>query len=126
MHSGHKLLLTQASLLTDKRMLIGVTGDQLLKKKSYADMLETFEKRCENVRNFLTALRGVSFEIDIFELNDPAGKAATDPEIQACILTKEVEKGGAIINEARTQNGLGQLDLVFVDMILAKDGEEEK
>ena len=30
MHSGHKILLTQASLLTKRRMLIGVTSSALL------------------------------------------------------------------------------------------------
>lgn len=82
-------------------MLIGVTGDSLLQKKSYADILETYSTRVSSVIEFLTLLRGDKFEIDIFELNDPAGKAATDKEITACVLTREVEKGGAIINAKR-------------------------
>ena len=71
-------------------------------------------------------LRGPEFSTDLFELNDPAGKAATDQEITACVLTREVEKGGAIINGKRQENGLEELELVFVDMILAKEGQEEK
>ena len=53
MHSGHKLLLTQAALLTGKRMLIGVTSDALLQKKKYASVLEPYSKREEYVRQFL-------------------------------------------------------------------------
>mmetsp|Transcript_1325 Transcript_1325/g.1710 ORF Transcript_1325/g.1710 Transcript_1325/m.1710 type:complete len:224 (-) Transcript_1325:168-839(-) len=99
MHSGHRLLLTQAALLTRDRMLIGVTSDALLKKKSYANIIQDFEARCESVRAFLSRLRGPDKPTaDIFELNDPAGRAATDPEIEACILTPEVRKGGDIIN----------------------------
>lgn len=33
MHSGHKLLLTQAVMLTRKKMIIGIAADKLLAKK---------------------------------------------------------------------------------------------
>ena len=39
MHLGHKLLLTQALLNSQHKMLVGVTGDSLLKKKAYAEYL---------------------------------------------------------------------------------------
>ena len=59
-------------------------------------------------------------KLNIFELNDPIGLAGTLPEMQACILTREVEKGGAMINEARVKAGLEPVDLVFANMILAE------
>lgn len=49
MHLGHKLLLTQACLLTKDVLHVGVTGDNLLQKKAYSEFLESFEKRKENV-----------------------------------------------------------------------------
>ena len=52
----------------------------------------------------------------MFELSDPAGRAATD-ELDACILTRETEKGGEIINSKRKENGLNELALVFVDIV---------
>ena len=126
MHSGHNYLLTQAALLTKKRMLIGVTSDILLKKKMHAHLVEPWEKRCDNVVRFLSRLCGPEIKIDLFELMDPAGKAATDNEIEACILTKEVEKGGQIINSRRQEEGLCEIPLVFVDMILVSQGTEEE
>lgn len=57
-HAGHLLLLTQAALMTRKKMLIGVTGDALLKKKSYADIIQPFELRVLAVRRFLERLCG--------------------------------------------------------------------
>lgn len=124
MHSGHRLLLTQAALLTTRRMLIGVTSDALLTKKAYADQLETFEQRCLSVKEFLHRLKGPeSLTIDIFALEDPAGQAATDDDLQAVILTKEVEKGGHFINDRRKENGKNQLEFAFVDMILVSDDE---
>jgi phosphopantetheine adenylyltransferase len=62
--------------------------------------------RADEVRNFLERLCGPSMVLDIFELDNPAGKAATDKELEACILTKEVSKGGQIINGMRSDNNL--------------------
>jgi phosphopantetheine adenylyltransferase len=41
-------------------------------------------------------------------------------------LTREVEKGGKMVNDAREKNGLGIVDLLFVDMILADADSSEK
>lgn len=65
-------------------------------------------------------------KVNVFELHDPIGLAGREPLIEACILTREVEKGGNLVNEARINNGLHKLDLLFVDMILASSDEKEK
>ena len=57
-------------------------------------------------------------ELDIFALSDPAGKAATDPDLNACILTRETEKGGIIINNKRKENGLNELEQVFASIVI--------
>lgn len=63
--------------------------------------------------------------VDIFPLSDPVGKAVHDTEIEACILTREVEKGGQMVNDARKENGLSELDLVFVNMILVEENNDD-
>ena len=55
---------------------------------------------------------------------DPVGPTGTDPDLDALILTREVEKGGQMINQIRTQNGLKPLELVYVDMIISDFREE--
>ena len=42
-HSGHKLMLSSAVLRTNKRIVVGVTSDELLKNKSYFSELESIE-----------------------------------------------------------------------------------
>ena len=126
-HNGHRILLTQAALITSQRMLIGITSDVLLNAKKHAGFLEDYDKRCSNVRDFLTRLMGTNIQIDIFSLNsDPAGRAATDTEIEAVVLTPETQKGGDIINQMRKKNGLKQLPLVFASMVLASEDENAK
>eukprot|EP00352_Strombidinopsis_acuminata_P007857 CAMPEP_0176370984 /NCGR_PEP_ID=MMETSP0126-20121128/24380_1 /TAXON_ID=141414 ORGANISM="Strombidinopsis acuminatum, Strain SPMC142" /NCGR_SAMPLE_ID=MMETSP0126 /ASSEMBLY_ACC=CAM_ASM_000229 /LENGTH=163 /DNA_ID=CAMNT_0017730259 /DNA_START=427 /DNA_END=916 /DNA_ORIENTATION=- len=125
MHLGHRLLLTQAALVTKKKLFCGVTSDILLSKKVHSDLIEPFEKRKQSVIDFLNALNP-HLEVNVFELCDPVGVAGTSTEAQACVLTREVEKGGVMINEAREKNGLGPLKMVYVDMVVVESEKEDQ
>ena len=72
----------------------------------------------------MNRLRGDSLEQDIFELVNPAGKSATDEQIQAIVLTREVEKGGIFINNERKKNNLNELPCVFVDIVNISENSE--
>lgn len=107
LHNGHKLLLTQALLCSDQKIVCGITTDALLKKKAYAEFLESFETRQASVIKFCKRLNPRIFEgerpkFHIFELADPIGPTGTDSELEALILTREVEKGGKMINDTRS------------------------
>ena len=123
MHSGHRLLLTFAALLTKGTLHCGVTAESLLKKKAYADFIEPFETRKKSVEDLLTRL-APKLKTNIFCLEDACGVGATLPEIEACILTQETKKGGDMINSARQSNGLKPIEHVFCDMVLASRGLE--
>ncbi|OBT43281.1 hypothetical protein VE00_06944 [Pseudogymnoascus sp. WSF 3629] len=69
LHAGHKLLLTATALMLQppspgtsqqphqhRRLIIGITGDELLKNKKYAEQLESWGRREEGVINFLVPL----------------------------------------------------------------------
>lgn len=88
--------------------------------------MESYEKRYETVRGFLRRLNGDKFEVDVFELQDPAGRAGTDEQITACVLTPEVMAGGDIINAKRKENGLPELALVVVDLVNISDSDDGK
>jgi len=42
-------------------------------------------------------------------------------ELEACVLTKETQRGGIMINDAREAKGMRPLELVFANMILTED-----
>ena len=90
-------------------------------------MLESFETRSSEVLKFLKLLNK-DLDIRIFELNDPVGIAGTEEKMTACILTRETEKGGNMINEARVKNGFPPLEIVFAEMVLAEviEGGEDQ
>jgi len=86
MHLGHRLLLTQACLVTKKVLHCGVTSDTLLTQKAYSSYIEPYEERVRVVRDFMTRL-APHIEVRFFELQDPVGIAGELADIQACVLT---------------------------------------
>ena len=117
LHNGHKLLLSQALLSSDQKIIVGITTDSLLAKKAYAEYLEPFEARKHAVLNFCKRLNpnlfssetGEPDRLEIAPLSDPVGPTGTDPDLEALILTREVEKGGYMINQVRGDKGLKHL-----------------
>jgi len=56
MHLGHRLLLTQACLVTKRLLYVGVSSDALLTAKAYAALIEPYEHRVAQVKEFLDRL----------------------------------------------------------------------
>lgn len=106
LHNGHKLLLSQAMLCSNQKVIVGITTDSLLSKKAYAEYLESFEVRKESVFRFCKRVNPNLFgsedsKMHLVALSDPVGPTGTDETLEALILTREVEKGGKMINDAR-------------------------
>lgn len=86
LHSGHKLLLTATALMLQplieterkpRRLIIGITGDELLKNKKYAEQLESWKQREEGVINFLVPLLSFTMPGN----NDDIERAAFDEPV---------------------------------------------
>jgi len=87
LHNGHKKLLTVAMHMCTKKLIIGVTGTEMLQKKKNRSMIQSLEERMGNVENFVHSMRtGITF--DICELMDPWGPAIVLPEIQAIVVSR--------------------------------------
>jgi phosphopantetheine adenylyltransferase len=65
LHAGHKLLLTATALLLQpartssappRRLIVGITGDELLKNKKYVEYLSSWTQRQADVVNFLLSV----------------------------------------------------------------------
>jgi len=65
LHAGHKLLLTATALLlqpankassTSRRLIVGITGDELLKNKKYAEYMKSWRQRQDDVVDFLLSI----------------------------------------------------------------------
>ncbi|KAL9054253.1 MAG: hypothetical protein Q9162_004287 [Coniocarpon cinnabarinum] len=151
-HIGHKLLLTMFAFLaqpdqTRKIVLtIGITGDELLKNKKYADLLESWDERQRNARKFLSHImdfrpasdasvkeqevsnpgpngHAVHYEmhpglvLNLVEIADPFGPTITDEAISALIVSGETRSGGKAVNDKRREKGWQDLEVFEVDVL---------
>ncbi|KAI1810209.1 cytidylyltransferase [Poronia punctata] len=154
LHPGHKLLLTAAALLlnvpettTDKpaRLIIGVTGDELLKRKKFAEFVEPWDLRVANAVEFLASILQVSkdgwadteiirrddkaiakfrdgrIEIHCVVLQDPFGPTITEPIMNVLVVSGETRSGGSAVNERRRELGWQELEIFEVDVLDAQD-----
>lgn len=104
LHAGHKLLLTATALLLqpdsvsskqNRRLIVGITGDELLKNKKYAEYLGTWEQRQDSVVSFLLSILSFtksphSKEIKTTQFNEPIPNGrAIHTTLNSCSLTIE-------------------------------------
>jgi phosphopantetheine adenylyltransferase len=158
LHAGHKLLLTMATLLLQppdqsdqrRRIIVGITQDELLKNKKYADFLETWDTRQQSVSDFLLALLGYSapgastpttyrvsrpgmngkavhmrldqgLEIECVAISDPFGPTITDESISALVVSGETRGGGQAVNKMRKELSWLPLEVFEVDVLKADE-----
>jgi len=140
-HAGHKIILSEAILLAKQKLLIGVTSKDMLKKKTLKELIKPFEERktqlvdfIENVSQFTSKSHQNNKLLEVVEINDPIGPAGTDKDLNCIVVSKETEKGGFYVNEARKKlklqplivHTIGQGLLVKKDVMSDKILKESK
>ncbi|KAH8885795.1 Nucleotidylyl transferase [Thozetella sp. PMI_491] len=157
LHPGHKLLLTAAALLLrvpekvsarSCQFIIGITGDEMLKKKKYAAYVQSWEDRARGVIAFLSLLLGLApsgwksgprheeqindgdvravfrdgtISVQCVEIQDPFGPTVTVQNIDAIVVSGETRSGGAAVNDRRTAKGWHPLEVFEVDVLDASE-----
>ncbi|KAN0123903.1 Nucleotidylyl transferase [Russula decolorans] len=116
LHAGHKILLSMAAWIADEKVIIGVTDDALLTKKDNRDVLESLPERMQGVHRFMELFKP-SLVYDIVPIHDVYGPTATDPNIQALVVSKETASGGKAVDKCREENGLPRLRTFVIDVI---------
>ncbi|KAH8748849.1 pantetheine-phosphate adenylyltransferase family protein-like protein [Hyaloscypha finlandica] len=107
LHAGHKLLLTATALLLQparsssaphRRLIVGITGDELLKNKKYAEYLSSWAQRQEDVVDFLLSVlqfargsREAEIETLSFDEPIPNGRSIHTRLINCSIIIECVE-----------------------------------
>ncbi|CAD0047034.1 unnamed protein product [Aureobasidium pullulans] len=131
-------------------MTVGITGDELLKNKKYAEQLESWSDRQRSVHRFLDAILNFAspeaaqpfmqeikepgpnghavnikypngLNIRCVEIWDPFGPTITEKDISALIISAETRAGGSAVNDKRTENGWSALDVLEVDVLDSKE-----
>lgn len=157
LHAGHKLLLTAGALLLGVptkdspqpcRFVIGVTGDELLKQKKFADQVQSWDDRARCVIQFLSSLltlsargwrdvsspviretqgdlrasfRDGTIEVQCVEIQDAFGPTITVRDIDVLVVSGETRSGGQAVNDRRVQLGFHALEVHEVDVLGAEE-----
>lgn len=158
-HIGHKLLLTMFAFLLrptvsdgeQQSLTVGITGDELLINKKFAEHLQSWDERKSSVLSFLRAIMdfrpGEAAKVDtreskdsgpnghsvhatlcpelvikLVEIADPFGPTITDEGITALVLSGETRAGGRAVNEKRAEKSWPALQVLEVEVL---DAEEE-
>jgi phosphopantetheine adenylyltransferase len=160
LHLGHRLLLTATALVLDpptskerlqRSLVVGITGDELLKNKKYAEVLESWDCRQQAVYKFLSNIMvfdkeqcasvqtmsgsgpnenavHYTFEdglvIKCVEISDPFGPTITDESISGLIISGETRSGGKAVNDRRKERSWATLEVFEVDVLDANSEQE--
>ncbi|KAI0593651.1 pantetheine-phosphate adenylyltransferase-like protein [Biscogniauxia sp. FL1348] len=157
LHPGHKLLLTAAVLLLEVpedassgpcRFIIGITGDELLKRKKYAELVQSWDERAMNIIEFLTSILQLSRKgwsddqgpklikkedeiialfrdetvlIQCVVIQDAFGPTITTEKMDVLVVSGETRSGGDAVNNRRKELGWHPLKIFEVDVLDAED-----
>lgn len=161
LHPGHKLLLTAAILLLKVpdegsaepcSFVVGITGDELLKNKKYAEFVQSWEDRAMSVIEFLSSMlelqkqgwkrgaapkitkkdgeitalfRSDTISVSCVQIQDAFGPTITQENMDALVVSGETRSGGAAVNAKRTEQGWHPLQIFEVDVLSAEEITDE-
>lgn len=116
-HDGHKILLSTAVYLSKSKVIVGVTDDELLKKKQYKQYLQLFEQRLKITNQFLQKIGNDYHQFDIYKIVDVCGPTGYIKDIECLVLSKESESGGDYVNNFRESVGYPKLAVYAIELI---------
>lgn len=121
LHIGHTAFLKEA-FAHGSFVTIGITSDEFVKKyKKNVVGIRPFSERRYHMLLWLAAHR-FEHQSAIVSIDDPYQPAASDPSLQALLVTDDNKKTGDAINVRRLERNLSPLELIVVPLVNAPDG----
>ena len=118
-HAGHLALLDKGFSIS-KKMIIGLTSDELAEKKG-KKLLHSFQIRYSTLESLLKE----KFPNSIFEiakLDNDFGPAVIEDNVNALVVSEETRNKGILLNKLRLDKDQSSVTIIVVPMVLAKDG----
>jgi phosphopantetheine adenylyltransferase len=111
MHYGHRKLLTLAVSSVNPvsgSILIGVTVDDMLKHKAYAEEIPLLEERMASAKDFVYRLApGIKNSVRLVPISDeygPPGRPDEGKDFDALVLSHETLENGCKLNQHRVED----------------------
>ncbi|ODN00347.1 Bifunctional coenzyme A synthase [Orchesella cincta] len=129
MHNAHKILLTESAIRCQTEIVVGVTDDDMVKKKTLYELIEPCVKRQERVTTFLQDL-APHISSRVVPISDPFGPTITEKDMDLLVVSAETIAGGQKINQIRKERDMPQLEVhainVYADPKKMNAIEEDK
>lgn len=113
LHAGHKLLLTTTTLLLQpklgysepsRRLVIGVTGDQLLVNKKHAEYMQSWKERQDDVVDFLLTILSFPHANNVEEI---IKKSFNEPVVNGKAFHTMIKHADLVIECVEIQDPFG-------------------
>jgi inosine/xanthosine triphosphatase len=118
LHAGHEALLTKAFGLGDEEVIIGITSDRMAKRTR--KKVNGLALRKRNLEAYLRRKKWFR-RARIAVLEDVAGPAALEEDLDAIVVSAERAEAAHEINREREKRGHASMQVVLVPMRLAED-----
>lgn len=161
LHAGHKLLLHATALLMDipekytgkhSVLVVGISGDELLTNKKYAQVLQPWDVRAGKVLQFLSTIfnsasssntnsppptstpspdelhatfRDGTVLVRCVNIHDPFGPTIAEEMMDILVVSGETRSGGQAINDKRVEKGWKPLEVFEIDVLDPNDITED-
>lgn len=123
LHGGHKLLLSTAFKLA-KKVLIGLTTDELAKRgKKIPHLIWSYEKRVNDVKNFVHSIGINDDRIEIKPLSRATQYADEIPDLEIIVLSPETYGRLLDINDLRREKNLTELIAIAIPYYRDENGK---
>ncbi|MCS7136576.1 MAG: phosphopantetheine adenylyltransferase [Nitrososphaerota archaeon] len=120
-HYGH-LALFLTAFRSGKKVIVGVTSDELAKKLGKTHEVKPYNERMSNLKKVLEKYGWINDAI-IIKLEDPYGPSVTDATLEAIVVSPFTTFRALEINNIRTESLMKPLDIIECPLILAEDGK---
>ncbi len=118
LHEGHKKLIDVAVKLGGKNLTLGITSDEMAKKRVRSVL--PFEIRVRNIVSFIK--RKYGFIPRVIKINDIFGDTL-EKDYDYIVVSPETYESAVLINKKRKEIGKNEIKIVKVDFVLAEDGK---
>jgi len=119
LHLGHKALLRKA-FEVGKVVYVGLTSDEMIRDKPYAEKILPYELRLRDLLKFFDVNNYRNYRV--IKIHNAIGFACCLKSLEAIVVSEETYKGALIVNKAREERGLKPLEIVVIPIIKSSLG----
>ncbi|WP_457742414.1 phosphopantetheine adenylyltransferase [Thermococcus sp.] len=119
LHLGHKALLRKA-FEVGKCVYVGLTSDEMIRDKPYAEKILPYELRLRDLLKFFDVNNYKNYRV--IKIHNAIGFACCLKSLEAIVVSEETYKGALIVNKAREERGLKPLKIIVIPIIRSAIG----